>query len=129
MYRLPSAPADPRGDLTFGEVWRHVPFEVRRFFLISNVPAGQVRGRHAHREQHHFLVCANGMCHVTADDGVSRREFLLDSPTVGLHIPPLIWDAQHEFSPEAVLLVLASGHYDPADYIRDYSEFSRLCSA
>jgi hypothetical protein len=126
VYRLPSSPPDPRGDLVFGEVCRHVPFEVKRFFLISAVPAGEARGQHAHRAQHHFLVCASGQCHVIADDGLTRREFLLDSPAVGLHVPPLIWDTQCEFSRDAVLLVLASGYYDPADYIRNYAEFRAL---
>jgi UDP-2-acetamido-3-amino-2,3-dideoxy-glucuronate N-acetyltransferase len=128
LLRLPQV-GDARGDLTFGEIYRHVPFEVKRFFLISGVPDGQVRGQHAHRAQHHFLVCAAGSCHVIADDAVTPYEFVLDSPTIGLHIPPLVWDTQFQFSPGSVLLVLASDYYDPADYIRDYTEFQSLRSS
>lgn len=117
---------DMRGELTFAEVKHHVPFDIKRFFLVYNVPSSEVRGEHAHRTLHQFLVCVHGVCRVIADDGVNRREFLLDSAAVGLHVPPMVWAVQYKHSRDAVLLVLASDHYDAADYIRDYTEFTRL---
>lgn len=122
LHRLPSA-ADLRGSLAFAEVGKHVPFEARRLFLVYMVPSKEVRGEHAHRTLHQFLVCVHGRCSVLADDGNRRQEFLLDDPTIGLHVPPLVWAVQYKYSPDAVLLVVASAAYDPADYIRDYSEF------
>jgi UDP-2-acetamido-3-amino-2,3-dideoxy-glucuronate N-acetyltransferase len=125
LHRLTSA-ADLRGSLASGEVGKHIPFDVRRFFLVHKVPSKQVRGEHAHRTLHQFLVCINGRCSVLADDGTRRQEFLLEDPTIGLHIPPLVWAVQYKYSADAVLLVVASAAYDPADYIRDYSEFLHL---
>jgi UDP-2-acetamido-3-amino-2,3-dideoxy-glucuronate N-acetyltransferase len=128
LHHLPLV-EDLRGMLSFGEVARHVPFEVKRYFLSFQVPGEQVRGEHAHRAQHQFLVCVHGRCAVVADDGACRQEFLLDAPNIGLHVPPMTWAVQYKYSPDAVLLVLASGLYDPADYIRDYQEFLALRQA
>jgi dTDP-4-dehydrorhamnose 3,5-epimerase-like enzyme len=125
LERLPLL-EEARGMLSFAEVARHIPFEVKRYFLIFGVPPGQVRGEHAHRTQHQFLVCVHGSCRVSADDGQHRKEFLLDAPQVGLYVPPLIWGAQYQYSSDAVLLVLASGQYDEADYIRKYEDFLSL---
>jgi UDP-2-acetamido-3-amino-2,3-dideoxy-glucuronate N-acetyltransferase len=125
LHRLPLVD-DLRGMLTFGEVARHVPFEIKRYFLVFEVPTEQVRGEHAHRVQHQFLVCVHGRCSVVADDGKHRREFLLDAPRLGLHLSPMTWAVQYQYSRDAVLLVLASGEYDAADYIRDYPEFLAL---
>jgi hypothetical protein len=75
---------------------------------------------------HQFLVCLKGQCAVLVDDGRTRRELTLDSPAAGLHVPPLVWATEYKFSPDAILLVLASDHYDPAGYIRNYEEFQRL---
>ena len=122
LHRLASA-ADLRGSLAFSEDGKHIPFEMRRFFLVHKVPTKEVRGEHAHRTLHQFLVCIHGRCSVLADDGDRRQEFLLDDPTIGLHVPPLVWAVQYKYSPDAVLLVIASAAYDPSDYIRDYSEF------
>lgn len=125
LHRLPSA-ADMRGQLSFAEIGKHVPFEVKRFFLVYGVPSKEIRGEHAHRALHQFLVCVHGTCSVMADDGRNREEFLLDDPTIGLHLRPLTWAVQYKYTPDAVLLVLASGYYDPSDYIREYSEFTQV---
>lgn len=122
VHRLPSA-ADMRGQLMFGEVARHLPFEIKRLFLVYSVPNQEVRGEHAHRTLHQFLICVHGRCSILADDGTNREEFLLDDPTVGLHLEPMVWGVQYKHTPDAVLLVLASEHYDSSDYIRDYQEF------
>jgi acetyltransferase-like isoleucine patch superfamily enzyme/dTDP-4-dehydrorhamnose 3,5-epimerase-like enzyme len=126
FHRLPVV-EDPRGRLSFAEIGRHVPFEVKRYFLVFAVPSKDIRGEHSHRKQHQFLICVHGSCHVMADDGVDRQEFILDSPTLGVYLPPKVWGAQYKYSPDAVLLVLTSGFYDAEDYVRDYSEFLDMC--
>jgi acetyltransferase-like isoleucine patch superfamily enzyme len=128
LHRLPHV-LDLRGELTFGEIGDPIPFEVKRYFLVYNVAGQDVRGEHAHRALHQFLICVHGRCHVVADDGATRQEFVLDSPTIGLHLPPMVWGIQYKYSSDAVMLVLASDRYDPASYIRDYSEFLELAKA
>jgi UDP-2-acetamido-3-amino-2,3-dideoxy-glucuronate N-acetyltransferase len=120
---------DMRGDLSVGEFERHVPFVPRRYFLVFDVPSKDVRGEQAHRECHQFLICARGGCHVMVDDGRTREEIVLERPNVGLYIPPLRWSAQFQYSADALLLVFASHYYDPADYIRDYTEFQAMVAA
>jgi acetyltransferase-like isoleucine patch superfamily enzyme/dTDP-4-dehydrorhamnose 3,5-epimerase-like enzyme len=128
LHRLPRV-RDLRGDLSFGEVHREVPFAVARYFVVFDVSGEHVRGEHAHRTLHQFLICVHGTCHVVADDGTTRQEFTLDQPYVGLYIPPMVWAVQYKYSADGVLLVLASDSYDPDDYIRDYHEFLRLRKA
>ncbi|MEO8595647.1 MAG: WxcM-like domain-containing protein [Candidatus Solibacter sp.] len=125
LHRLPHV-NDLRGNLSFGEIGEQVPFEIKRYFLVYAVASKEIRGEHAHRSLHQFLICVHGRCHVVADDSHSRQEFVLDSPTIGLHLPPMVWGIQYKYSEDAVLLVLASDKYDPGSYIRDYSEFLEL---
>lgn len=125
LHRLPLI-EDLRGFLSFGEVTRQVPFEIKRYFLVFQVTSEKIRGEHAHRKLHQFLICVHGRCHIVADDGNNREEFMLDSPSVGIHLPPMVWSAQYRYSRDAVLLALVSDVYEPDDYIRDYSEFLRL---
>lgn len=122
IHRLPHV-EDLRGSLSFGETFRHVPFEVKRYFLVHGVQDERIRGEHAHRSSHQFLVCVAGRCHVVTDDGRQRHEIVLDSPVKGLHIPPMVWATQYKFTRDAVLMVLASDYYDAGDYIRDYDEY------
>ena len=122
LHRLPGA-EDLRGRLSFGEVPANVPFEIKRYFLVYNVPTSEVRGEHAHKRLHQFLICVHGSCRVVASDGRARQEFALDDPSIGLHIPPMIWTTQYKHTTDAVLLVFASASYDAGDYIRNYSEF------
>ncbi len=117
---------DMRGDLSVAEYPKHVPFAPKRHFLVYNVSNREIRGEHAHRKCKQFLICVHGSCRVVADDGENRQEFILSHRHEGLYIPPLVWAVQYRYSKDAVLLVLASHHYDPADYIRDYDEFGRL---
>jgi UDP-2-acetamido-3-amino-2,3-dideoxy-glucuronate N-acetyltransferase len=114
---------DIRGSLTVGEVRDAVPFDIKRYFIVFDVPSIETRGEHAHRKCHQFLVCPCGSCVVVVDDGVYREEFVLDRPELGLHLPPMVWGIQYKYSHDAALLVFASENYDPADYIRDYNEF------
>ena len=121
--------SDLRGSLTAGELPREgVPFVPRRWFLVYDVPNQEVRGEHAHRICHQFLVCVAGSMTVAVDDGANRAEIVLDSPTLGLYIPPLVWASQFRYSTDAVLLVLASHPYDASDYVRDYEAFLEVAA-
>jgi len=122
VYELPLI-KDLRGNLSAGEFERSVPFPPKRYFLVFDVPNGKVRGEHAHKECHQFLICIKGSCAVVVDDGASRREISLNRPNKGLHIPPMVWGVQYKYSSDAVLLVFASDFYDADDYIRNYDEF------
>jgi UDP-2-acetamido-3-amino-2,3-dideoxy-glucuronate N-acetyltransferase len=114
---------DLRGSLVSGEVNAQIPFEPRRFFSVMQVPSKDVRGAHAHRRCKQFLVCQCGSVAVVVDDGRVREEVVLDDPRLGLYVPPMVWAVQYRYTQDAILLVLASDPYQPADYIRDYDEF------
>ena len=105
-----------------------VPFEVKRVYYIFDTTPGTVRGKHAHRQLKQLLVCVSGACTIVCEmpDG-TRSEHRLDWPTKGLIIEGVVWREMKDFSKDAVLMVLASEHYDPADYIRDYAAFRREC--
>lgn len=124
LCRLPMV-KDLRGNLSFGEYDRHLPFLPRRYFLVFDVPSKEVRGEHAHKKLEQFLICVKGTCAVVVDDSREREEIVLDSSGIGLYIPPMVWATQYKYSNDAVLLVLASDVYDADDYIRDYDEFLR----
>lgn len=121
LVTLPSA-ADDRGLLTYGHMEEHVPFAPKRYFVISGVPAGKMRGGHGHRVAHQFLVCLKGQCTIRLDDGTNADDVILASPGTGLHVPPGVWNDLFDFSPDAVVLCFASERYDPAEYIRERSE-------
>ncbi|OJX41177.1 MAG: isomerase [Chloroflexi bacterium 44-23] len=122
LFKLPLV-VDLRGSLTFAEISKSLPFIPNRFFMVFDVPSKEVRGEHAHRTCHQFLLCVKGSCSVVVDNGRKRVEFLLNHPSLGIHIPPMIWATQYKYSPDAVLLVLASDVYIAEDYIRDYDLF------
>lgn len=117
---------DMRGSLSVAELGEDTPFEAKRYFLVYGVPSLEIRGEHAHRQCKQFLIAVNGSVHVVADDGKHREEFVLDRPNLGLYLPPMTWGIQYRYSPDAVLMVLASEHYDNADYVRDYDQFLSL---
>lgn len=121
--------SDIRGSLSVGSFLDDIPFKPKRYFLVYNVPSKETRGEHAHKECHQFLVCVHGSLSVLVDDGVSRAEIFLDSPTLGLYMPPMVWGVQYKYSPDAVLLVFASHEYDPDDYIRNYEQFIELVNS
>jgi UDP-2-acetamido-3-amino-2,3-dideoxy-glucuronate N-acetyltransferase len=122
LHRLPVV-RDMRGSLTVGEFPADLPFQPRRYFLVFDVPNKEIRGEHAHRICHLLLSCVRGACSVVVDDGSNREEFRLDQPTIGLHLPPMVWGIQYNYTTDAVLLAFASHAYDPDDYIRDYPQF------
>jgi len=117
---------DLRGSLTFGEIGQQLPFTPKRYFVLFDVPSMEVRGEHAHRDLQQFLVCLKGSCAVIVDDGESRDEIILDRPDFGVYLPPMIWGIQYKFTPDALLLVLASDVYKVDDYIRSYPEYLEL---
>jgi dTDP-4-dehydrorhamnose 3,5-epimerase-like enzyme len=114
---------DMRGMLSFGEINKHLPFEPKRYFLIYDVPSKDVRGEHAHRTLKELLVCVKGSCSFVVDDGQHRAEVELNSPDKALYLPPMIWRVHYKYSPDAVLMALASDVYSGDDYIRDYDDF------
>lgn len=119
---------DLRGSLAVAEVGKALPFVPKRVFTVFEVPSREVRGEHAHRTLEQVLVCIRGQVSIVVDDGFERQEVTLNSPRIGLYIPPLVWAIQYKFSHDALLLVFASERYDPEDYIRDYDEYIRLVS-
>jgi hypothetical protein len=115
--------ADPRGNLTFIEGRRHVPFEIRRVYYLYDTPGGAERGGHAHKDLHQLIVAMSGSFDVVLDDGAQKKRFHLNRSYYGLYVCPMIWRELDNFSSGAVCLVLASNLYDESDYYRDYRKF------
>lgn len=114
---------DPRGNLTFVEGGRQVPFDIRRVYYVNDVPGGAERGSHAHRQAQGFIVAVSGSFDVVLDDGEQTRRFHLNRSHYGLYVGPMIWRTLDNFSSGSVCLVLASTLFEEADYYREYSEF------
>ncbi len=114
------------GNLTVVEGGKSVPFDVSRVYYLYDIPAGETRGGHAHRNLYQLLVAASGSFDVVLDDGTNRRTVSLNRPNYGLLIVPGIWRELENFSSGAVCLVLASEHYDEEDYIETYADFVQL---
>jgi hypothetical protein len=117
--------ADPRGNLTFIEGGRHVPFEIQRVYYLYDTPGGAERGGHAHKALHQLIVAMSGSFDVILDDGAQKKRFHLNRSYFGLYVCPMIWRELDNFSSGAVCLVLASNLYDEFDYYRDYQEYLR----
>ncbi len=100
-----------------------IPFDTKRVFYIYDIPGGISRGAHSHKKCHQFLIAASGSFEVMLDDGKVQRHVLLNQPYIGLHIPPMIWAAEVNFSSGAICLVLTSEKYDETDYIRSYEDY------
>ena len=114
---------DPRGNLTPIEGGVDIPFDIKRVYYLYDVPGGESRGAHAHKELYQLIVAASGSFTVTLDDGIDKKSFNLNRSYYGLLVPPGLWRDLDDFSSGAVLLCIASEHYDAADYIRNYDEF------
>ncbi len=115
--------ADERGQLISIESNKNIPFNIKRVYYLFGTQAGVGRGFHAHKELEQVLVCTSGSCTILLDDGEKKQTFKLDRPDQGLYISSLLWREMHDFSPDCVLTVFASEHYNESDYIRDYDEF------
>lgn len=114
---------DPEGNLTYMYENVHVPFPINRVFYSYDIPGGESRGAHAHKECHQFLIAASGSFEVVLDDGTNKRTVLLNRPFWGLHVPPGIWAAEQGFSSGSICLVLTSHGYSEEDYIRSYDDY------
>lgn len=121
-YQFPTHTNDT-GSLSFLEAERHIPFPIRRVYYIFDVQGDSHRGFHAHRDLQQVLICIHGSCQILMDNGTEKQVVRLDKPNEGLLIENNIWREMYDFSPGAVLLVLASRYYDEADYIRNYDDF------
>lgn len=115
--------ADPRGNLTFLEGGRHMPFHIRRAYWIYAVPGGGKRGGHAYERLHELIIALSGSLEVHLDDGVRRQTHQLSRGYVGLYVPNMIWRQLENFSTNTVCLILASEAYSEDDYVRDHSQF------
>jgi dTDP-4-dehydrorhamnose 3,5-epimerase-like enzyme len=114
---------DQRGNLTFIEENRHIPFRIKRIYYLYDVPGEETRGGHAHKSLQQFIIAVSGSFDVVVDDGLNKKRFHLSRADYGLYIPTMLWRDLENFSQSAVCLVLASEYYKNEDYIRDYNEF------
>lgn len=115
--------SNPRGNLTFIEASRHVPFDIRRVYYLYDVPGGAERGGHAHKALHQLIIAMSGSFDVMLDDGGEKKRVHLARSYYGLYVCPMIWRELDNFSSGSVCLVLASNMYEESDYYRDYEEF------
>ena len=122
IIELPTI-TDPRGNLTFVEGSRHIPFAIKRVYHLYDLPGGAERGAHGHRALQQFIIAMSGSFDVALDDGYSKRSFTMNRAYYGLYVPPMMWREIRNFSSGAVCVVLASDYYDEADYFRDYTTF------
>jgi len=113
------------GNITVVENNINIPFGVKRVFYIYDIPGGEDRGAHAHKECHQFLIATSGSFEVELNDGINKRTMFLNRPYSGLHIPPGIWAAEKAFSSGAICLVLTSHKYNEQDYLRNYDDYLR----
>lgn len=123
LIELPKI-SDPRGNLTFIEGGRHMPFEIRRAYYLYDVPGGATRAGHAHKELHQLMIAMSGSFDATLDDGHGgKKRFHLNRSYIGLYIPSMVWRDLDNFSSGSVCMVLASEVFEEADYHRDYDRF------
>ena len=120
---------DQRGSLVAVESNQTIPFDIKRVYYLFNTLEGVTRGMHAHLALKQVMLCVTGSCKVLLDDGSTRESITLDSPIKGLLLESLVWREMREFSPDCVLLVIASEHYDENDYIRNYDNFKSLAKS
>lgn len=128
VVELPKV-TDPRGNLSFIEGGRHVPFEIKRVYYLYDVPGGETRAGHAMKTGSKFIIAASGSFDLVLDDGKTRKTVGLNRSWKGVYVPPMIWRELVNFSSAGVCLVLASDYYDEVDYIREYQDFLRAVGA
>ena len=118
-----AAHGSERGNLYVGEVHKQLPFDIKRFYIIANIPKGALRAEHAHKEQEQALFCLKGSCEISFDDGRRKWTTVLNSAGKGVRIRKKVWHTISNVTEDVVLLVVASGLYDESDYLRDYKAF------
>ena len=124
LLQLPKI-TDPRGNLSFFESNKHIPFEIKRTYWIYDVPGGEIRGSHAFKESQEFIVALSGSFDVVLHDGKEETRYSLNRSYFGLYVPNLIWRKMENFSTNSLALVVSSVFYDEKDYIRDFSDFKK----
>lgn len=117
---------DDRGNLTFLEGEKHIPFKIKRCYWIYDVPGGQVRGGHAYKTLHEFIISLSGSFDVVLEDGKESKTYSLNRSYFGLYVPNMLWRSLKNFSTNALCLILASDNYSKDDYLRNYQEFKKL---
>ena len=117
---------DPRGNLSFIEGVNHIPFTIKRTYLIYDVPGGQKRGGHAYKNMEEFIVALSGSFDIVLDDGKEKKTFFMNRSYYGLLVPKMVWRSMENFSTNALCITLASTSYDENDYIRDYDRLMKL---
>ncbi len=120
---------DPRGNLTFVENGRHVPFDIARAYWVYDVPGGEERGGHSHHQSEELIIATGGSFNVNLSDGYETKTYTLNRPFEGLYVPPGYWRTLDNFASGSVCMVLTSTPYDEADYVRDHDEFMALVAA
>lgn len=116
---------DPRGNLSFAENFKQLPFEIKRVYWIYDVPGGEARGGHAYKENEEFVIALSGSFDVILDDGVEKKRFSLNRSYYGLYVPKGVWREMDNFSTNSVALIISSTHYNEEDYIRSYEEYKQ----
>lgn len=117
---------DARGNLSFVEQEKHIPFVIRRTYWLYDVPGGECRGGHAYKENQEFIVALSGSFDVVLDDGTEKKTFTLNRSYYGLYVPKGLWREMENFSTNSLAMILSSTDYDASDYVRDYDEFFKL---
>lgn len=117
---------DPRGNLSFFESRNQIPFDIKRTYWIYDVPGGEIRGSHAFKESHEFIVALSGSFDVVLHDGKKEVKFSLNRSYFGLYVPNLLWKRIENFSTNSLALIVSSISYNSNDYIRDFDEFKKL---
>jgi len=117
---------DARGNLSFAEQNKHIPFEIKRTYWIYDVPGGEERGGHAFKNNQEVIIALSGAFNVVVDDGINKKTFTLNRSYYGLYVPQGLWREMNNFSTNSFALEFGSCHYDKEDYIRDYDEFLKL---
>jgi len=117
---------DIRGDLSYVEYQKYIPFHIKRVFFVYHVPGQEIRGEHAHKKCQQYLICLKGSVNVIVDDGKHREEIELKAMDMGVYIPQMTWGTQYKYSEDAILAVFASDTYSASDYIRNYQDFQKL---
>ena len=128
MIELPKI-ADPRGNLSFIESGRHIPFDIKRVFYLYDVPGGETRAGHALKGTEQFIIAASGSFDLILDDGKQRKTISLNRSWKGVLVSPMVWRELVNFSSAGVCLVLASNYYDESEYIREYQDFLKAVGA
>ena len=117
---------DNRGSLVSLDKKSGLPFDIKRVYYVFKTKPGVARGFHAHKKLHQVAVCISGRCRMVLDNGLVRESVAMNSITLGIDLPPMLWHEMHDFSEDCVLLVVASDYYDEDDYIRDYDRFKAV---